>query len=1493
MEGTESLGRFDPRLRDWFERRYGRPTEIQELAWGPISRGEHVLVSAPTGSGKTLTGFFWALQQLTTGAWRDADSGEGGVRVLYVSPLKALNADIERNLVEPLAGLERAFAEAGTEMPAIRVGVRSGDTPPAERQRMLRRPPQILITTPESLNLLLLSRHAPRLLGGTRTVILDEIHAVAGSKRGAHLVTAVERLALLAGEFQRIGISATVEPRERIAVWMGGRRVERGAGGAIVLTPRRVRVVTSTARKRYDLAVRSPAAPASGPVESREPDELWQTLAVDLRREIAAARSTLVFTNSRRLSEKLTRLINEAPGPGAAELAWSHHGSLSRELRTAVESRLKEGLLPAIVATSSLELGIDIGALDQVLMVQTPRSLASAAQRAGRAGHNVGDVCRAAFHPTHARDRLEAAVAARAVAEGTIEAIRPVAAPLDLLAQWVLSMTVHESRSLDELFELARAADPFFSLSRRTFDLVIDMLIGRYDEARIAELRPRLALDAVAGTVRARRGTALLLARSGGTIPDRGYFQLRTEESNSRLGELDEEFVWERAVGDTFVLGTLAWKIRRITSNELFVSPSRTGAALAPFWKADARDRGALFSERIGRLLERLEEMLEDPDAAALLASEYFFDAATAESLLAELRETRAALGGQLPHRHRLIFEEMPERGERALGGRRQVVLYTFWGGGWNRPLAMALRALWEEREGTSIETAADDDAVLLQMPEGVDPRELLAALDPERLHDLLRSQLEGSGLFGAQFRQNAQRALLLPRSGPGRRTPLWLARESAKRLLEAVARFDDFPLTLETWRSCLEEELDVDGLRERLEELRRGRIAVELVRSSRPSPFAAGLVWQRTNQLMYEDDVPPGRRAATVRADLVREVARGGDRPTFGAELVERYRRRVQRLLPGYAPESAEELVEWTKERLWITDPEWDELLAAVARDHPATAPGFLEEAESSGRIVRANAPAGGGGRVARDFVARLDRADAGRFEEWLRYQPPLPLSAASALWGVSRATLERMIEPLVASGALLRGELLEGGGDPDGADQIATAAAVETLLRWRRAAHRSVRPAWPLDRLPLFLARWQGLLERGSGGERLQPTLDRLLGYPAPAPLWEGALLPARLEPYRPAMLDRLFEESRLCWFGAGRERLALAFPEDLDLFPSRTTEGGEVELPAAPVILAALAGSPRGLDLEALREVTGRSPRELVPALWRLVWSGRIVGDSVRALREGVLSGFEGPADPAAIAPTDGRPPRAGRFRRWSAAREDAGRWALRDSPRSAVEDPLLAAERDRELARILLERYGVLFRELLIGELPGTWARIARALRLLELSGEISSGPYFEGVPGLQFATPAAALALEDDAHTPAVWWCSAHDPVSLCGSELEPLRALLPHRLTGTDLVYRGSALVASIRRGGREIDFHVGSDDPDLERMIEPLELALTRAVRPQRAIDVERINGEEATRSAYARVFGRFDRTREGARWRLRRSYRPSAAVSAAVEPPPVGDSP
>ena len=675
----ESLDLFHPLIQKWFHERVGRPTDVQSQAWPVISRGEHVLVTAPTGSGKTLTAFLWALNQFISGHWET-----GTTRVLYVSPLKALNNDIRRNLIAPLAAIRQVFEEAGQPFPRIRVQTRSGDTSQSERRTMLRHPPEILITTPESLNLMLSSLGGRNLLTDLTTVILDEIHGVLSNRRGTFLISGVDRLVPLSGEFQRIALSATVRPLEPVAAFVGGfiRQGDKRISRPVVC-------IESGIRKEYRLSVYFPQLP-----EREDSDEsIWEPLVEEFKRIIDRNRSTLLFVNNRRLCEKLALKINDGQ---ARPLAYAHHGSLSREIREEVEARLKSGDLRAIVATNSLEMGIDIGSLDEVVLVQSPPAVSSAIQRIGRAGHQVGQPSRGTLFPTHSRDFLEAAVLAREIERRSIEPRLPIDKPLDVLAQVILSMVAMEPWTIDSLHDFLRTSHPYRDLSRRELDLVLNMLAGRYAETRLRELNPRVSIDRIDGTVRARKGALQALYFSGGVIPDRGYFHLRHDQTDSRLGELDEEFVWEARIGQVFTLGAQSWKIRRITHNDVFVVPAPPNAASIPFWISEDNFRDFHFSDAIGRFLEEAEAELEDPDFPARLRREHSMNETAADQLIGFLRMQRKSTRQPLPHRHHLLVEHAAGGPESKEG--HQIIVHTLWGGKLNRPFALALDAAWEER---------------------------------------------------------------------------------------------------------------------------------------------------------------------------------------------------------------------------------------------------------------------------------------------------------------------------------------------------------------------------------------------------------------------------------------------------------------------------------------------------------------------------------------------------------------------------------------------------------------------------------------------------------------------------------------------------------------------------------------------------------------------------------------------------------------------------
>ena len=1453
----DGLNIFHPLIAKWFRAKVGRPTDVQTLAWPRIASGSHLLVSAPTGSGKTLTAFLWALNQLIQGGWP-----LGRTRVLYVSPLKALNNDVRRNLLTPLSQLKEEFASAGETLPDIKVLTRSGDTPQSQRRQMLRHPPEILITTPESLNLLLSSQGGAGLLTGLKTVILDEVHAVLGGKRDVHLMSAVERLTLLSGEFQRLALSATVKPLDLVARLVGGYEMQ-GRPPTPQYAPRKVEVITTPHGKEHEITVRFPPEG----VELPQGESIWAPLVEQLKESIRANRSTLIFVNSRRLAEKVTHLINQ----GEAEpLAYAHHGSLSKEIRREVERRLKAGELRAIVATSSLELGIDIGALEEVLLVQSPPAVSAAIQRLGRAGHQVGQVSRGRFQPSHSHDILEAAVLARAVMDGDLEEVKPVRGSLDVLAQVLVSMLCTREWNLDELYARVRCAWCFHKLSRRQFDLVIDMLAGRYAETRVRELKARISVDRLAGTARIVKGAQMALFLSGGTIPDRGYFHLRTMNGAARLGDLDEEFVWEARVGDVFTMGAQNWRIDRITHDDVLVSPGRSGRLAPPFWKAELSGRDHHLSTRLAEFLEEAEERFNEPGFWEELSRRYFLDDAALAGLKKLLGGQREVTGRPLPHRHHLLVE-LVQAGPQG-GPGYQAVLHTVWGGRVNRPYALALQAAWEERFGARLEIFAANDCIYLILPHEMEAGELLSLVGGARLEDLLRRRLEGSGIFGAQFRECAGRALLLSRRKFNERMPLWLNRLRGKKLLGAVQGYGDFPIMLEAWRACLHDEFDLDALKMHLAELESGAIQVSQARTGRMSPLAQTMAWRLTNLYMYEDDTPEGMGKTGLSEDLLSEaVFNPGLRPKLEPEVVRGFLAKRQRLQSGYAPESPDELWDWLVERQALPLAEWENLLKAMERDS-GLRPSELE-AELGSRLVRLIPPRAHEPLIAaRQETPRLLEAwrqagenctvaplmegarppqarlpEPGQTEaalenflgQWLSFYGPLNPRAVSDALGMGLEQLEPALEGLSEAKSLITGELVAGVGGT----QVCDAQNFEICLRLARAQARPAFEPLALRWLPVWLAQRQGLLGAGEAEDALAPALERLVCLSATAGAWEEDILPARAKGYRRVWLDRILAENDLLWLGHGKQKVLFCFGDDLDLLP-----GGEDPPEPDP---ASLFPDPQArYDLTTLMENSGLGPARIVRRLWQGVWAGRVSNTSFAALRQGIENRFLPPKLEAAPFPRRGARPR---LRRFKAGLPLAGDWHLVPNTAPAG-DPLEEDERARERARILLERYGVVFRELLKKEAPGfNWREVFRSLRLMELSGEVMAGYFFEGVPGPQFVLPQILPQLNRIKRDGgAIFWLAASDPASACGLGLEGLRGILPRRAAGTHLAFRGAELVLVSLRRGKELRILAPPDDPDLSGILAPVRHLVSRRVNPVRGLRLEIINGRPAARSPY-----------------------------------------
>lgn len=1329
-----------------------------------------------------MAAFLGALDRLLTGSWEP-----GRLRVLYVSPLKALNNDIQRNLLGPLAALREAFLEAGLPPQAVGVMVRSGDTPEDERRRLRRQPPEILITTPESLNILLTQRNAGLLFGGLKAVIIDEIHAVVGSKRGTALLTALERLVPLAGEFQRIGLSATVSPPDLVA---------RVLAGFVEGSPRKVDLIASPAAKTYEVKVVVPAI-------RKEPDDtgkvFWESLALELRKRAADTGSTLIFANSRRACEKLARLMNENPqeDPSAELLAYSHHGSLSKEIRREVEQKLKEGQLRALVATNSLELGIDIGDLDEVILAQTPRTAASAIQKVGRAGHRTGEISRARLYPSHGVDLVEAAVIVRCIREQTVEPIVIPEGPLDVLAQTLLSAWSSRPSTADEMYGLLRGSWPYRDLNRQAFDLVVEMLAGRYAGTRIRELKPRIEIDQSTGIWTAKDAVPFLLYSSGGTIPDRGYFSLRDHRTGSALGELDEEFVWERTLGDRFALGAQVWKIAAIDDQSVRVEPVQAPPHIIPFWKAEDQDRSWFLAEKIGLFLEEADRALEagtEPWKNGLVEKDGFSPEA-ADRLVSTLVRERNAVGA-LPHRWRLVIERVePDKpGAADRVDADQYVVHTFWGARVNRPWAFALAQAWEDRFGYALETYPGDDQILFLVPPETDLEEALSLVNSANLEDLLRRRLEATGYFGARFREGAGRALLLPKTGFAKRTPLWQTRLRSKRLFEAVSQFPEFPILLEAWRQCLKDEFELEALKQLLEERASGRIKTWHARTSIPSPFTEGLLWRQVNEKMYAGDEPPARRASGLEPGLWDQLL-APDRPLISRTLVEEWESRWGRTAPGYAPESAADLADLLEVRIAISEQEWSALAQACVRDSETGETEWVGQVPVVQEGPRWGVPA----------VVPLWTEPQPLLVRWLEGRGPVDVEWTGWFWGQNPEQLASWLEREQKAGTIVVGLLTDDAKGP----QVCLARTWEQLIRRMRLDRRTGVPTRSAAGLPLALGRLHGLT-RPERQPPLEDVVGRLLGLPMAADLWEGAVLPSRIAPYRSSDFDRLFVEGGLRWFGTGPGRVVLAFPEDKAAF---VTPPDEETLRTLDQVF-----DPKGLREISFPDLSARSGMALGPlteTLWSLAWKGAVSATTFGVLRQGLKSGFRFDRGPEQNRGSARAP--AGGFQRWSAARTASGTWCRWDTPAppaGAVGSPLENLEETKRRARLVLDRYGVVFRALLTNESPlFQWKALFPAFRLMELSGEIWGGLFWEGVPGLQFATPEALRGLEAGGDETLPWVQHAQDPTSLCGLGLEVFPRL-PRRAAGTWLWWKGEVLVVVLTAGAKKLEFTQGLSDP-------------------------------------------------------------------------------
>ncbi|WP_328291986.1 ATP-dependent helicase [Kineococcus sp. NBC_00420] len=1424
----EVLGRFSEATRAWFTGAFAAPTPAQVGAWDAVSRGQHALVVAPTGSGKTLSAFLWALDGLAAEAV--PEDKDHRCRVLYISPLKALAVDVERNLRSPLTGIRQAAQRLGLPVPDVRVGVRSGDTPAEERRGFTRTPPDVLITTPESLFLLLTSK-AREQLRGVRTVVLDEVHAMAGSKRGAHLAISLERLDALvtaAGgkPTQRVGLSATVRPVQAVAEWVSGGRP--------------VTIVQPPSTKEFDLKVVVPVEDMSQLDASgrgaEDPDDLSGQAAGNPRRAsiwphveerivdlVAGHRSTLVFANSRRLSERLTARLNEiwderlnpeedegatpvglppaelmgqaGQSTGApAILARAHHGSVSKEQRSLIEEDLKAGRLPAVVATSSLELGIDMGAVDLVVQVESPPSVASGLQRVGRAGHQVGAVSRGVLFPKYRGDLLQTAVVVERMRDGRIEELHVPSNPLDVLAQQIVAMVAMDEWTVPDLLALAQRAAPFATLSRAVLDAVLDMLSGRYPSDEFAELRPRLVWDRVTETLTGRPGAQRLAVTSGGTIPDRGLFAvfLATGEGpGRRVGELDEEMVYESRVGDVITLGSSAWRVEDITHDRVLVTPAPGQPGRLPFWHGEALGRPAELGRALGEFVRELGALdggFAGEPAKDRVKAAGLDDWATG-NLLAYLGEQLEATR-HVPDDQTIVVERFRDE----LGDWR-ICIHSPFGGQVHSPWALALGARMRERFGVDVQAMPADDGIVLRLPDldlpdGQAPDVAdLVALEANEVAELVTAEIGGSALFASRFRECAARALLLPRRQPGKRQPLWQQRQRAASLLQVASRFPSFPIVLETVRECLSDVFDVTGLERLMTDLAARKVRVVEVESSQPSPFARGLMFGYVAQFLYEGDSPLAeRRAAALALDpsLLAELLGRGEgaalRDLLDPEAVQRTEDELQRLVPERRCSDAEDVADLLRVLGPLTTAEVVERSgrAEPGTEEPVVLPDgevarWLVALEDARRLIRVRiageehwAVIEDSGRL-RDglgtplpvgipeaFTEPVADPLAELFGRFARTRGPFTVLDAAARFGVGRAVAHDALRRLQTSGRLVEGELRPGGTGLEFCD-----ADVLRILRRRSLAalRADVEPVPPRD-LARFLPAWQGvstgLRSRLRGVDGVLRAVEQLAGAVVPASAVEPLVLSARVEGYQPAMLDELTAAGEVVWSGHGSlpgdDGWVSLHPADLAPLTLPDPEDSEIEVDTEVhrAVLAALAGGG-AYFFRALSDAVGSTDDPgLTSALWDMVWAGRLTNDTLAPLRNRLAG--KGAHKPRAAAPRSryARPARGLRGTRVelpsrSGPPSAAGRWSL------LPEIEADATVRAHASAEVLLDRHGVLTRGAVASErVPGGFSAVYRVLAAFEEAGRARRGYFVEGLGASQFATTGAVDRLRDSA-----------------------------------------------------------------------------------------------------------------------------------------------
>ena len=1447
-EHSSALERFSPSARAWFRDTFEAPTKAQELGWEGIAAGEHTLLLAPTGSGKTLAAFLWCLDKLANRPALPLDKRgkpvRAGVSVLYVSPLKALSYDIERNLRAPLAGLRIAAARDGLPPPDITVATRTGDTPAREREDLRRNPPDILITTPESLYLMLTSR-SRSILETIDTVIIDEIHTMAGTKRGAHLALSLERLERLAGrEYQRIGLSATQRPLEEVAKYLGGDRP--------------VRIADAGSQRAFDLKVIVPVEDMTrlgemvGPIPESEvgPEartSIWPALYPQLLELVKTHRSTLMFVNNRRLAERLAARVNELAGE---ELVLAHHGSVSREQRLDAEERLKAGTIPGLVCTSSMELGVDMGAVDLVIQVESPKSVARGMQRVGRAGHQVGAVSTGRIFPKFRGDLLECAVVTQRMRAGLIEKTEVPRNPLDVLAQQVVAACAAEDMTVDELFDMVRRCYNFAELSRDQMEGVLGMLAGQYPSDEFADLKPRILWDRETDVLSSRRDARTIALVNAGTIPDRGLYGVFLGVGGPRVGELDEEMVYESRPGETFLLGATTWRIESITRDQVIVSPAPGEPGKMPFWKGDGVGRPLEFGRAIGAFTREMEAIKEAAVARRRLTDEHDLDEHAATNLLAYLAEERETTG-YLPTDRTIVVERFRDE----LGDWRMVLLSPF-GGQVHAPWAQAIESSLAESSGFDVQTIWSDDGIAVRFAGGEEPPPA-AALFPASndVEEMVVSRLANTAMFASHFRENAGRALLLPRKRPGSRSPLWLQRQRSANLLAVASRYGSFPIVLETYRECLRDVFDLPGLVELLRQVESREIQVREVETREASPFARSLLFDYVAAYMYEGDAPLAERRAqalTLDRNLLRDLLGEAElRELLDPEALEQVELELQCLTDNRKAKTVDHVHDLLRR---LGDLDVFEVGARMVE--PSFSEAWLSELEASRRACRVRIggserwiPIEDAGRfrdalgvsipigVPEVFLRRTEGALEGLLARYARTHGPFVLAAPARRWLLPESLLRETLEEMDADGAILHGDFRPGGTEREWCDpEVLRQIKKRSLARLRREVE-------PVDAAGYarFVIRWHGVGSPQRGLERLRDVIQHIEGSPVAASVLEREVLSNRVSDFQPSMVDTLMASGEIAWFGAGRigkddGRIVLVRREMLDALAPIVTEEFS---PLHAKLLEALR--ERGAQFFADLVVAAKAPHpEVLEAIWDLVWAGAVSNDTLAPVR--ALSWQRRNSGTTPRGRIRGLPP------------ESAGRWSLvRGGPLDESRAAITARAHAR--AEAFLERLGIVTREgVAADDLPGGFSAVYPVLKAMEDAGRVRRGYFVEGLGAAQFAYPGAAERLRAERELPdepRVSMLAATDPAQPYGATLawprvEAEARKTYQRVAGARVVLVDGQPILYLDRSHKGIQTFPDAADESRARLA-IFALAGDRVALGSKGLSIERIDGAPA----------------------------------------------